>query len=252
MAAAIIEAEDLGMQFRLGLERGFTLKQGFVDLLDPRRRRESKARGCLQALDGLSFRIRAGEVLGLIGANGAGKSTLLKVVAGVLKPTRGQIRVGGTVCPMIELGAGFDLDLTARENIFLNGAVMGYPRDFIRSRFEEIVAFSELGSFLDAPLRSFSSGMVARLAFSIATQIDPEILIVDEILSVGDLAFQQKSERRMRDMMSGGTTVLYVSHSTASVEKLCSRVLWLEHGRIREDGPAAEVCRAYEKSSLAG
>lgn len=252
MAAAIIEAEELGMQFRLGLERGFTLKQGFVDLLDPRRRRESKAHGCLQALDGLSFRIRAGEVLGLIGANGAGKSTLLKVVAGVLKPTRGQIRVGGTVCPMIELGAGFDLDLTARENIFLNGAVMGYPRDFIRSRFEEIVAFSELGSFLDAPLRSFSSGMVARLAFSIATQIDPEILIVDEILSVGDLAFQQKSERRMRDMMSGGTTVLYVSHSTASVEKLCSRVLWLEHGRIREDGPAAEVCRAYEKSSLAG
>ena len=252
MSGTMIEAEDLNMQFHLGLEQGFSLKQGFVDLFDPKRRREKTAQDTLPALSDLNFRIGAGEVVGLIGANGAGKSTLLKLVAGVLKPSDGRICVYGTVCPMIELGAGFDMDLTARENIYLNGAVMGYPERFLRARFDEIVAFSELSAFLDVPLRSFSSGMVARLAFSIATLVEPEILIVDEILSVGDLAFQRKSEEKMLQMMSGGTTVLYVSHSTASVEKLCSRVIWLEHGRIREDADPETVCRHYESSVLAG
>ena len=247
MDERMIRAEGLGMRFDLGLEKGFSLKQGFVDLLDPKRRRRAR-RSDFWALRDVSFEIRAGEVVGLVGANGAGKSTLLKLVAGVYKPSRGRVAVSGSVCPMIELGAGFDPELTARENIFLNGAVMGYSRAFLRERFEEIVDFSGLGGFLDAPVRNFSSGMTARLAFSIATVVEPEILIVDEILSVGDLAFQAKSEEKMLSMIGGGTTVLYVSHSLDSIRKLCTRALWLERGRLRMSGEAGAVCEAYRAS----
>ena len=183
--------------------------------------------------------------MGLIGSNGAGKSTMLKIVAGVLKPTKGSVAAYGNICPMIELGAGFDMELTARENVFLNGAVMGYSKQFIESKYDEIVAFSELQDFMEVPVRNFSSGMVARLAFSIATIVDPEILIVDEILSVGDLAFQQKSEEKMLSMIRGGTTVLYVSHSVGSIMKLCDRCVWLDHGHVREIGPAEDVCCDY-------
>ena len=167
-----------------------------------------------------------------------------------MRPTKGRVLVGGNICPMIELGAGFDLDLNARENIYLNGAVMGYSKDFLDSKFQEIVDFSELQDFLDVPVRNFSSGMTARLAFSIATIVEPEILIVDEILSVGDLNFQQKSENKMRSLISGGTTVLYVSHSMKSIQSLCDRVVWLEHGKVMMVGETEQVCKAYYESQM--
>ena len=243
MGETMIRAEGLGMRFDLGIEKGFSLKQGFIELFDPRRRKKQK--NDFWALRDVDFTVERGEVVGLVGGNGAGKSTLLKLVAGVYKPSRGRVAVGGSVCPMIELGAGFDAELTARENIYLNGAVMGYSRGFLRERFDEIVDFSGLREFLEVPVRNFSSGMAARLAFSVATVVEPEILIVDEILSVGDLAFQEKSEAKMLSMIGGGTTVLYVSHSLDSVRKLCSRALWLEQGRLRMDAAAEEVCGAY-------
>ena len=250
MELPMIRAQGLGMQFNLGVEKGFSLKQGFIDCFDPQKRAEHRRRAEFWALRDLSFSVSRGEVVGLVGANGAGKSTLLKLVAGVLKPSAGTLTVHGSICPMIELGAGIDMELTARENIFLNAAVMGYSERFIRAKFDEIVAFSELEAFLDVPVRNFSSGMVARLAFSVATVVEPEILIVDEILSVGDLAFQAKSEEKMLQMIGGGTTVLYVSHSTASIRSLCSRVIWLEHGRMQAIGGADEICTLYESHAL--
>ncbi len=239
------------MRFSLGIDRGFSLKQGFIELLEPGRRRK-KASDAFWALRDLSFSVSRGEVVGLIGPNGAGKSTLLKLAAGVLKPSEGSLLVRGSVCPMIELGAGLDMELSARENIYLNAALLGYSEAFIRSKFDEIVDFSELEDFLDVPVRSFSSGMVARLAFSVATVVEPEILIVDEILSVGDLAFQAKSEEKLLRMMHGGATVLYVSHSTASIRALCGRVIWLEAGRIRAIGEADALCTRYEASARPG
>ena len=244
----MIEADGLSMRFNLGIERGFSLKQWFVDAP----RRKIRERNEFWALRSVSFSVRRGEVVGLVGANGAGKSTLLKLVAGVMKPTEGSVRCGGTVCPMIELGAGFDPQLTARENIYLNGAILGYSRAFLESRFDAIVDFSELRSFLDVPVQSFSSGMTARLAFSIAVQVDPEILIVDEILSVGDAAFQAKSEEKMLQMIRGGTTVLFVSHSVEQIRKLCSRALWLERGVLREAGDCDTVCGYYLTSLFQG
>ena len=210
----------------------------------------SKSFGTLLAVNDVSLDIGEREVFGLIGNNGAGKSTLLKVVSGVMKPTEGKITVAGNICPMIELGAGFDMDLTARENIYLNGSILGYSREFIDQKFDEIVSFSELQDFLEVPVRNFSSGMVARLAFSIATQVDPEILIVDEILSVGDLNFQQKSETKMRSMITGGTTVLYVSHSIDSIRSLCDKVVWLDHGKVVMSGNTEKVCQAYYDSQV--
>ena len=196
----------------------------------------------------IHFTVNKGDYLCIIGENGAGKSTLLKVVSGVMKPTEGKITVAGNICPMIELGAGFDMDLTARENIYLNGSILGYSREFIDQKFDEIVSFSELQDFLEVPVRNFSSGMVARLAFSIATQVDPEILIVDEILSVGDADFQEKSRKRMLELMSGGTTVLFVSHSLQQIREMCDRVVWLEHGEVQMVGETKEICDQYEKS----
>ena len=248
MDEIMVKADHVSMRFNLGIEKGFSLKQGFVDLFNFKKRREKKEKKAdndFWALTDVDFEIKRGEVVGLIGSNGAGKSTMLKIVAGVLKPTKGSVAAYGNICPMIELGAGFDMELTARENVFLNGAVMGYSKDFIESKYDEIVAFSELQDFMEVPVRNFSSGMVARLAFSIATIVDPEILIVDEILSVGDLAFQQKSEEKMLSMIRGGTTVLYVSHSVGSIMKLCDRCVWLDHGHVREIGPAEDVCCDY-------
>lgn len=252
MEDIMVRADDVSMRFNLGIEKGFSLKQGFVDLLDPKKRKQKKEKpnNDFWALTDVSFEIRRGEVVGLIGSNGAGKSTMLKIVAGVLKPTKGKVEAYGNICPMIELGAGFDMDLTARENIFLNGAVMGYSKKFIESKFDEIVEFSELQDFLEVPVRNFSSGMVARLAFSVATIVEPEILIVDEILSVGDIAFQAKSEEKMLSMIRGGTTVLYVSHSVESIKKLCNRVVWLDHGHVREIGDAEAVCNKYASSVI--
>lgn len=246
---SIIKVEHVSMKFNLGIDKGFSLKQFFIDLLSGKRRKKKKDANEFWALSDVSFEVGRGEVVGLIGSNGAGKSTMLKLVAGVLKPTKGMLSTYGNICPMIELGAGFDMELTARENIYLNGAVMGYSKAFIESKFDEIVEFSELQDFLDVPVRNFSSGMIARLAFSVATVVDPEILIVDEILSVGDIAFQAKSEAKMLNMIRGGTTVLYVSHSLESIKKLCDRVVWLNHGKIMKIG-GPETCDEYFQFTL--
>ena len=247
----MIKVENVSMRFNLGIDKNSSLKQMAVDFFKNRKERaQSKEKNEFWALKNVSFEVKRGEVVGFVGSNGAGKSTLLKVVAGVMKPTEGTIKIGGNICPMIELGAGFDMELTARENIYLNGAVLGYSKEFLDNKFQDIVDFSELHDFLDVPVRNFSSGMVARLAFSIATQVDPEILIVDEILSVGDLNFQQKSEAKMRSMITGGTTVLYVSHSIQSIKSLCDKVVWLEHGKVMMAGDTEEVCEAYYKSQI--
>lgn len=242
----MIEVNDVSMRFNLGIEKGFSIKQAFVDIFNKEKRKKKKKNPEFWALKNVDFKINRGEVVGFVGSNGAGKSTLLKVVAGVMKPTKGNVKAFGNICPMIELGAGFDPQLTARENIYLNGAVMGYSKELIDSKFTEIVEFSELKDFLDVPVQNFSSGMVARLAFSIATIVDPEILIVDEILSVGDIAFQAKSEQKMLNMINGGTTVLFVSHSIEQIKKMCDRVVWLEHGIIQKIG-GKEVCEDYKK-----
>ncbi len=242
----MIKVSNVSMRFNLGIEKNFSFKQAFIDILS----RKKKDKSFFWALNDVTFEVKKGEVVGFIGNNGAGKSTLLKVIAGVMKPTKGKVEVYGNICPMIELGAGFDYELTARENIYLNGAVLGYTKEFIDQKFEEIVDFSELREFLDVPVRNFSSGMIARLAFSIATVVDPEILIVDEILSVGDIAFQQKSENKMKSMITGGTTVLFVSHSIEQIKNLCNRVVWLEHGKVIKVGPAEEICEEYYNSQM--
>ena len=243
----MIRVKDVGMKFNLGIEKDNSLKMMFIRLFDKRKRVKKSD---FWALKDVTFSVNKGDVVGLIGSNGAGKSTLLKVVSGVMKPTEGTVEVDGVISPMIELGAGFDGDLTARENIYLNGAILGYSKEFLDEKFDEIVEFSELKDFLDVPVKNFSSGIVAKLAFSISTVVDPEILIVDEILSVGDIKFQEKSKNKMMSMIKGGTTVLYVSHSLGSIKELCNKVIWLEHGKIVMMGNTKKVCDAYYKKQL--
>ncbi len=237
----MVEVKDVTMKFHMNNDKIMSLKEYVTASL----------RGIVKyeeftALDHVSFNVRKGETLGLIGRNGAGKSTALKVISGILKPTEGEVITHGNVVPMLELGSGFDMDLTGRENIYLNGAILGYSEAFLKSKYEEIVGFSELGEFINNPIRNYSSGMFARLAFSIATVVRPEILIVDEILSVGDASFQEKSRARMLELMSGGTTVLLVSHNLDQIREMCSHVVWLEHGKIKMFGEAKETCDAYE------
>ena len=244
----MIELKNVTMKFNLGIEKNFSIKQAFVNFFNPKHKKQKKEYFC--ELNDISFNVKKGEVVGLIGSNGAGKSTLLKIVSGVMKPTKGKVQVNGAISPMIELGAGFDMELTARENIYLNGAILGYSKSFIDNKFEDIVEFSELRDFLDVPIKNFSSGMTAKLAFSIATVVDPEVLIVDEILSVGDIKFQEKSKKKMLDMIKGGTTVLYVSHTLQSIKDLCDKVVWIEHGKMVKMGPAEEICDEYYKSQM--
>jgi len=241
----MIKVENVSMRFNLGIEKDNSLKMMFIRLFDKSKRIKKQE---FWALSDVSFEVKSGDVVGIIGSNGAGKSTLLKVVSGVMKPTKGKVEVGGVISPMIELGAGFDGELTARENIYLNGAILGYSKEFLDSKFDEIVEFSELKDFLDVPVKNFSSGMVAKLAFSISTVVDPEILIVDEILSVGDIKFQEKSKNKMMSMIQGGTTVLYVSHSLDSIRELCNKVLWIENGKVIMYDKTKKVCNAYLKS----
>lgn len=243
----MIKIDNVSMKFNLGIEKGNSIKQTFINLLSFKKKKKPDA---FYALKNISFNVEKGEVVGLIGSNGAGKSTLLKVVSGVMKPTTGKVTVNGIISPMIELGAGFDQELTARENIYLNGAVLGYSKKFLNEKFNEIVEFSELKDFLDVPVKNFSSGMTAKLAFSIATIVDPEILIVDEILSVGDIKFQEKSKKKMLELINGGTTVLYVSHSLESIKDLCTKVVWLEHGEIVKIGNTKEICNEYYKKQM--
>ena len=243
----MIHVKNVSMKFNLGIDKGYSIKLLFISLFNKKYRRKKEY---FSALNNISFDIKPGEVIGLIGSNGAGKSTLLKVVSGVMQPTTGKVIVNGAISPMIELGAGFDQELTARENIYLNGAVLGYSKKFINEKFNEIVEFSELKDFLDVPVKNFSSGMTAKLAFSIATVVNPEILIVDEILSVGDIKFQEKSKNKMMEMINGGTTVLYVSHSLESIMELCNRVIWLDHGEIVKIGDAKKICKEYYKKQM--
>lgn len=239
----IIQIQNVSMRFNLNKQNILSLKEYVIKLVKRQLVFEE-----FWALKNISFDIRREEVVGIIGLNGAGKSTLLKIIAGVLKPTKGQIKIGGSIAPLIELGAGFDFELTARENIFLNGAILGYSRDFMKAKFEEIVDFSELQEFLDVPLKNFSSGMVARLGFAVATIVDADILIVDEILAVGDFQFKEKCEKKIQGMFDKGTTVIIVSHSIEQIENLCTKVIWLEHGTIKMIGEAKEVCQLYKGS----
>ena len=243
----MIDIKNVSMKFNLGIEKENSLKKVFISLFSFKRRKKTEY---FWALKDISFHINKGEVIGIIGSNGAGKSTLLKVVSGVYKPTEGKVEVNGNISPMIELGAGFDGELTAKENIYLNGAILGYSKAFIDEKFDEIVEFSELKEFLNVPVKNFSSGMIAKLAFSISTIVDPEILIVDEILSVGDIKFQEKSKNKMMSMIKGGTTVLYVSHSLDSIRDLCSRVVWLDHGKMVDIGPTKKICDEYYKTIM--
>lgn len=241
MDKTIINVSNVTMKFRMNSDKIMSIKEFVTTAL----------RGKLKfneftALNNVSFKVKKGETVGIIGRNGAGKSTILKVISGILKPTEGSVVCDGNVVPMLELGSGFDQDLTGRENIFLNGAILGYSEEFLNEKYNEIVEFSELGDFINVPIRNYSSGMLMRLAFSIAAVINPEILIVDEILSVGDAAFQEKSKKRMLELMSGGTTVLFVSHSLEQIKEMCSRVIWLEHGEVKMIGEAEEVCNAYQ------
>lgn len=236
----MVQIDNLSIRFNLAKERVDSLKEYFIKF----------AKGSLEfeefwALKDISIEINRGDVYGLVGLNGSGKSTLLKTIAGVLKPTKGTCLVNGSIAPLIELGAGFDMDLTARENIFLNGAVLGFSKQHMLEKFDDIVSFSELHEFLDVPLKNYSSGMVARIAFAIATSTKPDILIADEILSVGDYAFQEKCEKRLKELMAGGTTVILVSHSIDQVKRLCNRATWIEKGVAVMTGDVQEVCNAY-------
>lgn len=236
----VIELTDAVVRFNIAAQQVNNLKEYVIKLV----KRELMFQEFF-ALKGVSFQVREGEAWGIIGTNGSGKSTLLKLICGILKPYRGNVFVQGTLAPLIELGAGFDGELTARENIFLNGALLGHSEEFMKEHFSQIVDFAELWDFMDMPIKNYSSGMSARLGFAVATVVQPDILICDEVLSVGDFRFQEKCEKRMQQMLRSGTTLLYVSHTMQSVRKLCSHALWLEKGSVVMAGSTEEVCAKY-------
>ena len=237
----MIQVENVSVKYLMSYDRVKSIKEYLVQMIKGKLQYEE-----FWALNNVSFEVKKGEVVGIVGHNGAGKSTMLKVISGILKPTEGSVSVHGNIVPMLELGSGFDHDLTGRENVFLNGAILGYSEQYLKEKYDEIVEFSELGKFIDIPIRNYSSGMLMRLAFSIATVVNPEVLIVDEILAVGDAAFQEKSKARMKELMSGGTTVLFVSHSLDQIREMCNKVVWLEHGCVKMIGETQAVCDAYQ------
>lgn len=238
----IIEVKDVSMRFNLATEKTDTIKEYIVKLL-----KHQLMFNEFYALKNVSLTIHKGEAVALIGANGSGKSTLLKCIAGVLYPTTGSVTVRGSIAPLIELGAGFDPDLTARENIYLNGAVLGHDRAFMNEHFKSIVDFAELWEFIDVPVKNFSSGMIARLGFAIATEVKAQILVVDEILAVGDYKFQEKCKERITDILSSGTTLLFVSHSEAQVKELCTKAAWLSQGTLMCNDSVEEAFRQYRE-----
>ncbi|MBR0270969.1 MAG: ABC transporter ATP-binding protein [Methanobrevibacter sp.] len=237
----VIEVNNVSMEFKKAQEKVDNLKEYCIKWI----KRELKPKNKFKALDDVSFSVNKGERVGIIGFNGAGKSTILKILSGVLKPTKGEIHTYGTVAPLLELGAGFDHNYSGRENVFLNGAILGYSREFLESKFDEILEFSELGDFIDIPIKNYSSGMVAKLGFSVATLVEPDVLILDEVLSVGDVKFQKKSGDKLKSMMGSGVTVLLVSHATDNIRELCTRAIWLDQGKVVMDGDVDYVCDAY-------
>lgn len=243
LGETLIEVNNVGMEFDLSEERTDNFKEYFIKFL----KRELKHKE-FWALRNISFTVKRGEKVGIIGSNGAGKSTLLKLISGVLMPTEGEIILNGELIPLLELGSGFDGDYTGRENIFLNGSLLGYSKKYLESKYDEIVEFSEIWDFIDVPTKNYSSGMKARLAFSIATTVQPEILILDEVLSVGDTKFQEKSRKRIESLLDGQVTLLFVSHSIDQVKKMCNKAVWIEKGKMIMQGKAEDVCDAYAKA----
>lgn len=239
----IIEVEHVSMHFNLMEEKVDSIKEYLVRLV-----KGNLLYNDFIALDDVSFSVQKNDLLGIVGLNGAGKSTLLKILAGVFTPTSGTVKVNGTVAPLIEVGAGFDPELTAKENIFLNGLILGYSKQFLKEHFNEIIDFAELQNFVNVPVKNFSSGMYARLGFAIATVVKPDILIVDEVLAVGDFHFYQKCEKRIASMINDGVTIIMVSHDISMIERLCTKLLWLEHGKIKAFGDKEEICNQYKNS----
>ena len=242
MAKTAVKVENVSILFNLSKEKVDNIKEYFIKLVTRKLHYNE-----FWALTDVSFEVQEGERLGILGFNGAGKSTMLKVIAGVLKPTKGSVKVNGVIAPLLELGAGFDMNYTGAENIYLYGATMGYSRKYIEERYNEIVEFSELGEFIDVPVKNYSSGMRARLGFAIATAVEPEVLILDEVLSVGDAKFRIKSENKIKSMFDKGVTVLFVSHNTAQVRRLCTKAILLDHGKIIANGDVNEVCDIYDE-----
>lgn len=236
-----VEVRNVEMHFNMSKEKLESLKEYFLRFVTKKLMFED-----FVAVNGVSFDIKKGDVFGIVGLNGSGKSTMLKLISGILTPSEGTVETQGTIAPLIELGAGFDFDLTARENIYLNGSVLGYSKKFMDEKFQEIVEFSEMQDFLDTPMKNYSSGMVARIGFAIATITRPDILIVDEILAVGDFRFQEKCEKRINSMINDDTTVIIVSHSIEQIERLCKHCLWLEKGKVKMIGDTKTVCDAYK------
>ena len=243
MKDAIIVVDNVSMKFNLAKEKVDSIKEYIIRAFKGKLEHDE-----FWALSDVSFTVERGDVLGLIGLNGSGKSTMLKTIARVLKPTKGSVKVNGKVAPLIELGAGFDFDLTGKENIYLNGALLGRSKKMTDEILEEIIEFSELREFMDVPMKNYSSGMLSRLAFSIAIAGDADILIVDEVLAVGDFRYQEKCINRIKEMMAKGTTVLFVSHSIEQIEDICNKVVWLQAGKVHMQGPAKEICEIYKQS----
>ena len=236
----VIDVSDVTVRFNRASQQVNNLKEYVIKMV----KKELMFQEFL-ALQNVSLQVRKGEAWGIVGTNGSGKSTLLKLICGILKPYKGSVSLSGTIAPLIELGAGFDGELTARENVLLNGTLLGYSESFMKEQFEEIIDFAELWDFLDMPIKNYSSGMAARLGFAVATMVQPDILICDEVLSVGDYKFQEKCEKRMKHMLETGTTLLYVSHSITSVQNLCDHALWLDKGHVKMCGDADTICDAY-------
>lgn len=241
MAKPVLKLSKVGMKFNLSSEKVDSLKEYFIKFMKKDLHFEE-----FWALKDISFELEKGDRLGILGLNGAGKSTLLKVIAGVYNPTEGEVVKRGLIAPLIELGAGFDPQYTGEENIYLYGAVLGFSKKYIDEKFDEIVEFSGLGKFIKVPLKNYSSGMKSRLGFAIATTVEPDILILDEVLSVGDAKFRKKSEKRVTEMFDRGVTVLFVSHNTSQVLRICNKAILLEHGKIIASGSAEDVCKVYE------
>ena len=240
-----IMVDHVDLTFEVQNEKIDTLKETFIRTLKRNKTKKIK----IHALNDVSFKIYKGEKVGIIGYNGAGKSTLLNVISGIYQPDKGNVATYGNISPLLSLGAGFDYNFSGRKNIILNGAVLGYDKEFLESKIEEIIEFSELGDYIDIPIKNYSSGMLAKLGFSIATSVNPDILIIDEILGVGDVNFQKKSADKIKSLMDGGTTVLLVSHSIPQIRALCDKAIWMDNGMLREIGDVNKICDMYLKDA---